>query len=569
MAAVRLEESAPSLPRVAAFEAARLDPVLDLLTDVEVQIEGGPLGAQLEADFARATGLSAILPFPYQTRSVMEDVRTARAVILVRVDDEDGDEHSFEGRCAFGCAWAVHTRTKGRLSVFDGKARFRRPSSMSNPPNPTPRFHPSDPTPRTQGVREGLTNGTLTPTAYFESFARIEHGMLHALLRLQDLDSSLRNGIGATASYASIMQAVNRFESAVAHLTGTELGLMEGSVDPSSDSLHSSSSSSTCPAHHSPAVALARRRFARLPDADASLDGPRGECASDRHLIGQSLAEFNAFASMLDARADNDVRAFLEDRVRPGTEYHEFMHLLRNLTARDYVDDDPGTPCPREPTAAEPWCLPFIDPDDFFLRGTRFAAVFDDVGQRILAKAEDFNDITEVIAIVFIALAVTSFVVIVIVSAANVATCKRADEAISQGEHFRSKHFITAAQQRLLAFVLHELKSPLHVLDRVALSLSEADHDDPDVIDDITSLQWAVESLKRLAEDVLDHERLRAGRMRIIWTPTDVNRIVRDVLYHSSKATAAKVAFHDVLVTFARRSRYPRTCFNSLRSLLV
>lgn len=263
--------------------------------------------------------------------------------------------------------------------------------------------------------------------------------------------------------------------------------------------------------------------------------------SSEHEVASMALTEATALGVTVDGDASTLLRKRFEAAFAEGGAGVDFVeHLAYFIFAFSPAADD-GAPCPDEPSTDTPWCLPQGNPDDFFLEGVSWTTNLEHLGDTVLLDIEDklrFLRVTSGLISGFLAF---SFLVVFVVVVYMLATCKRADEAGQQAEFFRSKTFVAAAQSRLFSFVLHELKNPLHVLTHVADSLASMQFCDQDASDDIASMQWAVECLKRLAQDVLDHERLRAGRMKIEPVLTDLDRVARDVLFHSMKANFAKV----------------------------
>ena len=77
--------------------------------------------------------------------------------------------------------------------------------------------------------------------------------------------------------------------------------------------------------------------------------------------------------------------------------------------------------------------------------------------------------------------------------------------------------------------VQHELRNPLHAI-TASVEVLKSEPLPPTAAEYVDSILQSANAMMRLANDVLDLQRLQAGRMQVIIAPTDVRAILRDLV---------------------------------------
>lgn len=91
-------------------------------------------------------------------------------------------------------------------------------------------------------------------------------------------------------------------------------------------------------------------------------------------------------------------------------------------------------------------------------------------------------------------------------------------------------YYLQLLHPLLMACALqHELRNPLHAI-TASVDVLKSEPLPPSASEYVDSILQSANAMMRLANDVLDLQRLQAGRMQVIIGPTDVRAILRDLV---------------------------------------
>ena len=118
------------------------------------------------------------------------------------------------------------------------------------------------------------------------------------------------------------------------------------------------------------------------------------------------------------------------------------------------------------------------------------------------------------------------------------ASAKSSAELLSQEQqrHGKTKTALTTREE-LLAIVSHDLRNPLNNISLVAQNLLE---DPKDTKELVSSINRSVEEMLRLIEDLLDIERIAAGKLTLHFEQHDVSEIIKHVVARLQAIAASK-----------------------------
>jgi signal transduction histidine kinase len=130
------------------------------------------------------------------------------------------------------------------------------------------------------------------------------------------------------------------------------------------------------------------------------------------------------------------------------------------------------------------------------------------------------------------------FIAVAVLISSLQAQSRRSEQNLRRAE----KEAVAAnrAKDRFLAVVSHELRNPLSPVLTVA-SMNEQDASlSPQVREDMAMIRRNVELETRLIDDLLDHNRIQAGKLSLRRESVDVARVVKDVVEMCAEAAKEK-----------------------------
>ena len=118
------------------------------------------------------------------------------------------------------------------------------------------------------------------------------------------------------------------------------------------------------------------------------------------------------------------------------------------------------------------------------------------------------------------------------------ASAKSSAELLSQEQQRNGKtKTALTTREELLAIVSHDLRNPLNNISLVAQNLLE---DPKDTKELVSSINRSVEEMLRLIEDLLDIERIAAGKLTLHFEQHDVSEIIKHVIARLQAIAASK-----------------------------
>ncbi|MEY2486822.1 MAG: hypothetical protein QOH39_2470 [Verrucomicrobiota bacterium] len=121
------------------------------------------------------------------------------------------------------------------------------------------------------------------------------------------------------------------------------------------------------------------------------------------------------------------------------------------------------------------------------------------------------------------------------------ASAKSSAELLSQEQasHQRTKATLTTREE-FLAIVSHDLRNPLNHISMAAQNLLEAPEEPKDVKELASSINRSAGEMLRLIQDLLDIERIAAGKLTLRYEEHDVGEIIEEAVKEFTGDAAAK-----------------------------
>ena len=121
------------------------------------------------------------------------------------------------------------------------------------------------------------------------------------------------------------------------------------------------------------------------------------------------------------------------------------------------------------------------------------------------------------------------------------ASAKSSAELLSQEQasHQRTKATLTTREE-FLAIVSHDLRNPLNHISMAAQNLFEAPEEPKDVKELASSINRSAGEMLRLIEDLLDIERIAAGKLTLCYEEHDIGEIIKEAVAEFAGDAATK-----------------------------
>jgi signal transduction histidine kinase len=121
------------------------------------------------------------------------------------------------------------------------------------------------------------------------------------------------------------------------------------------------------------------------------------------------------------------------------------------------------------------------------------------------------------------------------------ASAKSSAELLSQEQasHQKTKATLTTREE-FLAIVSHDLRNPLNHISMAAQNLLEAPEEPKDVKELASSINRSAGEMLRLIEDLLDIERIAAGKLTLRYEEHDIGEIIKEAVEEFKGDAAAK-----------------------------